>query len=264
MEFGTFFCHPTSYGLPPFLQVFLGAASVVAAEPEVFALVSVAADLAPAGVVLAAGPEVVFVAVVWVAEPVVVSVAGVAGPQVSVDIAVAFVVSVPVSVAVVEADSSGRPMFLAVPNVDHSASSSSSVELVGKESVDSPTGARTNYALCSILSTLGRHQNRTLGHGHNIPNPGHNTVSDTSGLPMDATTNHSRRTSLPLFPERRKHRLYQASRSQPEVPERRWEAAEKFQYVYRPLPSLEEGRQLTTPAALFPSATFSSCCLRSS
>lgn len=53
-----------------------------------------------------------------------------AQPEVSVDIAVAFVVLVPVSVVVVEVDSSGRPKFLAFPNVDHFASSSSSVEVV--------------------------------------------------------------------------------------------------------------------------------------
>ena len=62
-----------------------------------------------------------------VAEPVF----DVAEPQVSVDIAVVFVVLVPVSVAVVEVDSSGRPKCLAFPNVDHFASPSSSAELVG-------------------------------------------------------------------------------------------------------------------------------------
>jgi predicted peptidase len=73
-------------------------------------------------------PGVVFVAVVFVA---VVSVADVAEPEASVDIAVAFDVLVPVSVVVVEVDSSGRPKFLAFPNVDHYATSSSSVEIVG-------------------------------------------------------------------------------------------------------------------------------------
>jgi hypothetical protein len=58
-------------------------------------------------------------------------VADVAEPQASVDIAVVFVVLAPVSVVVVEVDSSGRPKFLAFPNVDHFASSSSSVEVVG-------------------------------------------------------------------------------------------------------------------------------------
>ena len=57
----------------------------------------------------------------------------------------------------VEVDSSGRPKSLAVPNVDHYASSASSVEVVGKESVRSSTHARTNYGLGSIPSTLGLH-----------------------------------------------------------------------------------------------------------
>ena len=69
-------------------------------------------------------------------------------PQASVDIAVAFVVLVPVSVVVVEVDSSGRPRFLAFPNVDHFASSSSSVEVVGKESVHS--SHRCPYQLWSL------------------------------------------------------------------------------------------------------------------
>jgi hypothetical protein len=115
-------CHPTSYVLPPRLQIFLEAESVLVAEPEVFALVSVPAELSPEVVVLVVEPGVVLV---------VVSFAGVAGPQVSVDIAVAFVVLVPFAVVVVEVDSSGRPKFLAFPNVDHFANSSSSVEAVG-------------------------------------------------------------------------------------------------------------------------------------
>jgi len=73
------------------------------------------AVLSPEVVVLVVEPEVVFVS----------------EPQASVDIAVAFVVLVPVSVVVVEVDSSGRPRFLAFPNVDYFASPSSSVEVVG-------------------------------------------------------------------------------------------------------------------------------------
>ncbi len=127
---GWTFCHPTSYPvfLPPLFQVFLEAESVVVAEPEVFALVFAAAELSPEVVVLVSEPGVVFVAVVSVAA---VFVADVAEPQASVDIAVVFVVLVPVSVVVVEVDSSGRPKFLASPNVDHFASPSSSVEVVG-------------------------------------------------------------------------------------------------------------------------------------
>ena len=161
------FAHLTFYVLPPLLQVFLEAESVVVAHlsPEVVVLVvqpevaSAAAELSPEVVVLAAEPEVVVlvagpvlaepevVALVFVAaEPVLAAepqvfalvfvaaepeVVFVSEPQASVDIAVAFVVLVPVSVVVVEVDSSGRPKFLAFPNVDHFASSSSSVEAAG-------------------------------------------------------------------------------------------------------------------------------------
>jgi flagellar biosynthesis component FlhA len=81
-------------------------------------------------------PGVVFVADLEVSEPevvfvAVVSVADVAEPQASVDIAVAFDFLVPVSVVVVEVYSSGRPKFLAFPNVDLYATCSSSVEAFG-------------------------------------------------------------------------------------------------------------------------------------
>jgi hypothetical protein len=101
---------------------------VLVVEPEV---VSVAAELSPGAVVLAAEPEVVFVVDLEVSEPEVVFVADVAEPQASVDIAVAFAVLVPVSVVVVEVDSSGRPKFLAFPNAGLFPSYSSSVEVVG-------------------------------------------------------------------------------------------------------------------------------------
>ncbi len=68
-------------------------------------------------------PEIVFVAVVFVAD--------VAELRVSVDIAVVFAVLVPVSVVVVEVDSSGHPKFLAFPSAGFSPSYSSSVEVVG-------------------------------------------------------------------------------------------------------------------------------------
>jgi hypothetical protein len=148
--FLTFF-HPTFYPvfLPPLFQVFPEAESVVVAEPEVFALVSVVAELSPEVVVLAAepevsalvfaaaelSPEVVSVVDFEVSEPGVVFVAvafvGVAELQASVDIPVAFVVLVPVSVVVVEVDSSGRPKFFAFPNIYSFPNCSSSVEVVG-------------------------------------------------------------------------------------------------------------------------------------
>ena len=183
----------------------LEAVSVVAGlSPEV---VVVGAELSPEAVVLVVEPEVsepgvVFVAVVFVA---VVSVADVAEPRASVDIVVAFAVLVPVSVVVAWVYSSGRPKFLAFPNVDHFASSSSSVEAVGEESVHSSTSARTNHGFCSILSNLGPRQNKNLEHCYNNPNPGHNTVSDTSALPTDATTNHCRKRCRHLRQGQRRH-----------------------------------------------------------
>jgi hypothetical protein len=194
----------------------------VVAEPEVFALVFAVAELSP---------EVVFVVDLEVSEPgvvfvAVVSVADVAEPQASGDIAVAIVVLVPVSVVVVEVDNSGRPKFLAFPNVDYLASSSSSVEVVGKESVHSPTDARTNCDLCSVLSNLGLYQNKNLEHCHNNPSPGYNNVSGTNDLPIDATTSHSRKRSLHLYQEQRRH-TSQVSRSPRVVRQIRWAAAEE-------------------------------------
>ena len=168
-------------------------------EPEAFVLAFVAVE-----------PGIAFVAVA--------SVAHVAGPQASVDTPVAFAVLVPVSVFAVEADSSGRPKFLAFPNVGRYAISSSSVEVGGWESSQSSTGGRANPGACGILSSLGLHQNRNLEHGYNKPIPGRNNVSDTNDLPMGATTSHSRKTDLPQCKEQHRHRSYRGSRSPPEVP----------------------------------------------
>jgi hypothetical protein len=218
-------CHPTFYALPLLPQVFLEAESVVVAEPEVYALVLAAvepevvvlvAEPSPEGTVLAVEPEVAFVAVA--------SVADVAEPQVSADIAVVFDFLIPVSAAVVEADSPGHPMFVPFPSVDCYARSASSVEAVGDQSVRSTIGVRTNCGLCSILSNQGLHHNKNLEHIHNNPSPGYNNVSDTNGLPMDATTSHSRRTSLQLSQGQRKHRSYQVALSPGEVPQTQWAA----------------------------------------
>ena len=103
---------------------------------------------------------VVFVAVVAV-EPegselvfVVVDIADVSEPQASVDIAVVFVVLLPASVAVLEVDIPGRPRFFVLPKTCSFANSSSSVEVVDEESVDSSTGVRTNYGCCSNFSNV--------------------------------------------------------------------------------------------------------------
>jgi hypothetical protein len=187
-------------------------ADLEVSEPEVFALVSVA-DL-EVSEPRVSEPEVFELRV---SEPEVVFAADVAEPQVSADTAVAFAVLVPVSVVAAEVDSPGRPSFLAFPNVDHYASSSSSAGVVGEQFVHSSTGARPNYGLCSILSNPGLHRNKNLEHCYNNPSPGYNNVSDTSDLPIGATTSRSRRTSLHLYQEQHKHRSYKALLSHPEA-----------------------------------------------
>jgi hypothetical protein len=226
----------------------------------------VVAELSPEVVVLVVELEVVFVFDLEVSELGVVlfavaSTADVSEPQASVGIPVVFDVLFPVSVVTVEGDSPGRPKFLAFPNVDHYATSSSFVEVVGKESVHSSTGVRTNYGLCSILSSLGLLQNKILEHCHNNSNLVYNNVSDTNDLPIDATTSHSRKTDLHLRLEQHKHHSYQVARLPRVVQEIKRVVAEESQCVYLWLPLLEEGLQLPTPKTLFPKVAFSFCYL---
>ncbi len=239
---------PIFYVLYPIPQILLETFCVVI-PPGVAGLEVENAVVGVADVVEVAEPEVVFVVDLELAEPEVVfvgilfvalvCVGDVAEPQASVDIALAFDVLVPLSVFVVEVGNSGLPKFHVFPNVHHYAISSSSVELDGEVFVHSSIDVRTNDGLCSILSNLGLHQNRNLGHAYNKPNPGYNNVSDTNDLPMDATTNHSRKTDPLVYKVQRTHRSYRATLLLPEVPQIRRVVAEKFQYLYLPLPLLE-------------------------
>jgi hypothetical protein len=251
--------HEAVFALAPAAVVFAAAsvADTFAAVPA--AVVFAAASLADIFVAafVAAADAAVSVADIVVAA----SVADVAELQASVDIVLVFDVLVPVPVGGVEVDSPGRPRFFDLPNVAHYASPSSSVEGVGQESVHSSTGVRTSYGLCSILSNPGRHHNKSLERSYNKPNPGHNNVNDTNDLPMDATTSHSRKKGLLLHQEQRTHRAYQAALSLPEVPQIQWVPVLKFQYLHRPLPLLEQKRQLPTPQGLSTIVSFSFCCL---
>jgi len=194
-------------------------------------------------VVPVAEPAVLFAALASVAEVletavvfvVLASVADVVELRASVDIALAFDVSVPASPVPVDVESSGRPnLFPAFPNVDHYASVSSFVEAVGQECAHTSTDAHATHDLCSIFSNPGPHENKTLGHGYNKTNPGYNNVSDTNDLPMSATTNHPRKTDLHLHQEQHTHLAFQAGLPQPVVPQIRRAAADQFQYLYLP------------------------------
>jgi len=176
-----------------------------AAEPQVSAPVVEVAEFQVSALVFVVAELQVF-ALVFVSEP-----------QASADIPFVFVVLVPVSVFVVEADSPGRPKFFAFPNIDYCPSFSSYCEVARKESVHGPNGVRANYGLCSIPSSPDLHQNRNLEQTCNNPNPDHNTLNGTNDRPMDATTNHSRKKCLRLYQEQRTHRTHQAPLSPPVV-----------------------------------------------
>jgi len=178
----------------------------VVAEPEVFALVFAVAELSPEVVVLVVEPEVVFAVDLEVYELGVAfvapfSIVHVSGRQVSVHIHTVFAVAIPVSVVVEGVDIFRGSIFFLFPNIDYYASLSSFVEDVDEESVGSPTDAHANYDLCRIVSNQSLYQNKNLGYIYNKSNPDHNNVSDTSALPMDATTNHDRKRCLPLYQE---------------------------------------------------------------
>jgi len=206
----------------------------VFAELEVFALVFAVAELSREIVVLVVAPGVVFV---------VVSTVHVSEHQACGGIPAVSRGLIAVSVVVlVDLDSSERPKFLAFPNVDYHASSSSSDGVVCPQSVHNSIDVHANDDLCSILSNLGQHQNKILEQSHNKPSLVHDNVSDTNDLPMDATTSHSRKIDPHLCLEQHKHRPYQVALLPQGVPEIRWVVAvvaEEIQCVYLHLPSLE-------------------------
>jgi hypothetical protein len=189
---------------------------VLVGEPEV---VSVVAGPSPGAVVLAVQPGAVFAALF--------SIAHVSGRQVSVHIRTVFAVSIPASVVVAAVDIFRHSIFCLFPNIDYYTSLSNFSEDVDKESVGSPTDAHANDDLGSILSTLGLYRNRNRGYIYNKSNPDHNNVSDTSALPIDATTNHPRKRCLHQCQGQRRH-TYQGSRSPLVVREIQWAAAEEY------------------------------------
>ena len=165
-------CQPTSYVLPDLLQAFL----------ETFVVVFVAAYIAD-----------------------------VSEPRASGDIPVVSVVLTPACVLAFEVDIAGRPRFFVLPKICFFANPASSGEVGHKESFDSSTGVRTNCGFCSNLSNVDRRKNRNLEHRRSSPSPGHNNVSGTSGLPRNATRNHSRNRGLHRYQGQRTRQASQAA-----------------------------------------------------
>jgi hypothetical protein len=121
---------PTFDVLPPSLHVLLEAEAVAAAQPEVFALVSAAPEFSA---------EVVSVVV---------------SAEFSAEVALEHF----------EVDNSEHRSLSVLPSIDSHASSSSSVGVLGWESVRSSTGALANYGLCSSLSSPDLYWNRIVEH----------------------------------------------------------------------------------------------------
>jgi len=123
-----------------------------------------------------------------------------------------FAVLIPAPVAAVSVHNLEHPKSFSSPNIGYSASSSSSVEAVNEESVDNSKCDRANYGSDNAISNMGLRYNKILEFYRNKPNHDHNTLSDTSDLPTDATRNHSRKTGLRLHQEQRKHHWYLVTR----------------------------------------------------
>jgi hypothetical protein len=187
-----------SVSLPSAVPVFVFVAAVYPSQipADIFVDPGVAVSVVVEPAIFAVSEPVVFVAVAS---------ADVAEPQVSADIALAVAVLTPVSVVAAWVDNPGRPIFYSFPNIDYSASPSSSAEVVDEESAHNSIGARSNYGPCNVLSSLARRHNKSLEHDYNSPNPGYNSASDTSDPAMASTTTHSRKTGLPRYWERRRH-----------------------------------------------------------
>jgi len=192
---------------------------VLVAEPELLA-----AELSPE-VVVSVELQLLVAELELLVEPEL-SVASESVPDVaellaSGDTAVVFVVLIPVSVALVEADSSGHPRFFAFPNTCSFPKYSSSSGHGCRESVHSSTGVHTNHESCSILSNLGLYQNTKLEWCCNNPTLGYNSVTDTNDLPKISTKNHHRNRGLHQYRGQHRH-MYQVALSLVVVRQIRW------------------------------------------
>jgi len=109
------------------------------------AVIFVAFEFSPEVAVSVAGHEAALVAVV--------SPDNIPEPQAFPDIAVPFPVSAPASALGVADDTARRPTFAVFASVDYCATSASSVEAVGDQSVHGTSCVRTRCGLCNMFSS---------------------------------------------------------------------------------------------------------------
>jgi hypothetical protein len=144
--------------------------------------------------------------------------------------------------------------------IAYEPSFATSVEVAGEILVDNAILGLPNDAPYIHLSILKVLFHKKMEHHHSGPNLSDSSVSDTSVLPTDATTNHRRRRS-PRLSQGQRRPLYEAAVPLPEVPETQLGEAEGYQFVPLPLPLLESELKLPMPKALLQKVTFSFCCL---
>ena len=99
----------------------------------------------------------------------------------------------------------GHPKSAASPSACSVPSPSSFVEFVGVEFVGSSTDALSNDGPGSHSSNLVVSFYKRTGPFDSRPNLRYSLVSDTSGLPKDATTTHCRKRCPRLRQGRRRH-----------------------------------------------------------
>ena len=120
----------------------------------------------------------------------------------------------------------GHPNSAASPNACSFASCSSSLGVVAEVCAGSSIDVLPSDDPCSHSSSLTVYLYKRMGPFDSRPNRHHNAVSDTSALPMNATTSHCRKR-CPL-PSQGQHRhKSQVSLRPLEVRQIRWVGAEK-------------------------------------
>ena len=126
-------------------------------------------------------------------------------PLVYADTAVVSDASTPVSDDAVLACTQRLPNVPVFPNGGFAPSYSSSAEADNGESDDNPNGVHTSCVPCNTFSSQDLHHNKNWGRCHSNSSHGYNVANDTSALPMDATTSHSRKTCHAWHQEQGRH-----------------------------------------------------------
>ena len=99
----------------------------------------------------------------------------------------------------------GHPKYFVSPNACSVPSCASFVELVGEVFAGSSMDVLATDDPCSHSSTLAVSFHKKMGPFDSRPNLSHSSVSDTSALPTDATTNHGRKRCPHLCQGQHRH-----------------------------------------------------------